>query len=256
MEKEKKEPTPLRGSRGSRVSRIANVNRGRAEENAPSKNITQPPKESSKIEPAEQSRGGRSSPRGSRIVRVVRRGQNRQFQRRNYRNRQPNRNTRRLERAQNAARGYARGARGRFRGRRRFFGMRRPFGRRSIYIAGLPKNVPQYRLIGLLRQEGRLLRCTLLKDAYGNSRGIAFAEMSSPRDALKVIQKWKGRKVEGNTIFVTFKRNPIGYRKYYSTYNNRFGNNRQFKNYGGYNTRYQRPRVRGIRGRGGRGRGF
>ena len=166
--------------------------------------------------------------------------------------RQPNRNTKRLERAQNAVRNQRRGQRGRFRARRGYFGMRRrPFGRRSIFIAGLPKNVNRYRLSGLLRQEGRLIRCTLLRDRFGRSRGIAFAEMQNPRDAGKIIQKWKGRNVDGNTIFVTFKRNPNRW-NYYPRYNNRYGNNRQF--YGGYNSRYQRPfRPRGNRGR---GRGF
>ena len=148
--------------------------------------------------------------------------------------RQPNRNTKRLERAQNAARNQRRGQRGRFRARRGYFGMRRrPFGRRSIYIAGLPKNVNRYRLSGLLRQEGRLIRCTLLRDRFGNSRGIAFAEMQNPRDAGKIIQKWRGRNVDGNTIFVTFKRNPNRW-NYYSRYNNRYGNNRQFNNYAGF----------------------
>jgi len=161
----------------------------------------------------------------------------------------------RLSRAQDAARNNQRGQRGRFRARgRRFFGMRRrPYGRRSIFIAGLPRNVTRYRLSGLLRKDGRVLRCTLLRDRFGRSRGIAFAEMQNPRDAWKVIQKWRGRTVGKNTIFVTFKRNPR-YRNNYSRYN-RYGN-RQFNNYGGYNSRYQRPnRPRGNRGRG-RGRAF
>ena len=251
METEKKEPTSLRGTRGSRGVRLAASGRGgRAAEKSPSPKSSKEAKESSKPEAAEPSRGGgRNQTRGSRNLR---RGQNRQFQRRNRRMRQPNRNTKRLERAQNAVRNQRRGQRGRFRARRGYFGMRRrPFGRRSIFIAGLPKNVNRYRLSGLLRQEGRLIRCTLLRDRFGRSRGIAFAEMQNPRDAGKIIQKWKGRNVDGNTIFVTFKRNPNRW-NYYRRYNNRYGNNRQF--YGGYNSRYQRPfRPRGNRGR---GRGF
>jgi len=251
METEKKEPTSLRGTRGSRGVRLAASGRGgRTAEKSPSPKSSKEAKESSKPEAAEPSRGGgRNQTRGSRNLR---RGQNRQFQRRNRRMRQPNRNTKRLERAQNAVRNQRRGQRGRFRARRGYFGMRRrPFGRRSIFIAGLPKNVNRYRLSGLLRQEGRLIRCTLLRDRFGRSRGIAFAEMQNPRDAGKIIQKWKGRNVDGNTIFVTFKRNPNRW-NYYPRYNNRYGNNRQF--YGGYNSRYQRPfRPRGSRGR---GRGF
>ena len=252
-EKEKREPTSLRGTRGSRGIRASAPARGRpSEQPAPSKS-SEPPKESSKPEQAEKNMGEISQASGSRISR---RGLNRQAQRRNRRMRQPNRNTKRLERAQNAV-NQSRGQRGRFRARRAFFGMRRrPFGRRSIFIAGLPRNVNRFRLSGLLRQEGRLLRCTLLKDSFGRSRGIAFAEMQNPRDAGKIIQKWKGRNVDGNIIFVAFKRNPNW--NYYSRFNNRFGYNRPFNSYGGYNSRFQRPyRSRGIRGRGrGRGRGI
>ena len=163
--------------------------------------------------------------------------------------------TNRLRRAQDAAINNQRGQRGRFRVRRRFFVMRRrPINRRSIFIAGLPRNINSYRLNGLIRKEGRLLRCTLLRDRFGRSRGIAFAEFQNPRDAWNVVQKWRGRNVGGNNIFVTFKRNPNRFRNNYSRYN-RYGN-RQFNNYGGYNSRYQRPnRPRGNRGRG-RGRGF
>lgn len=198
-----------------------------------------------------------------RSSRISLRGKNHQNQKRNRRIRQPNRNTRRLDRAQNAVRNQQRGQRGRFRiGRRRFFFMRRrPFGRRNLFISGLSENVTRYRLFGLLRKEGRLIRCTLLKDKMGNSRGIAFAEMQNPRDALKIIQKWRGRIVDGNTIFVTFKRNP-NKTNYYSRNNRRFGNYRQpFNNYGRfYNSRFRRSyRPRGNRerrGLGGRGRQF
>ena len=129
---------------------------------------------------------------------------------------------------------------------------RRFFVRRSIFIAGLPRNVNRFRLSGLLRREGRLLRCTILRDRFGRSRGIAFAEMQYPRDAGKVIQKWRGRNVGGNTIFVAFKRNPNRWNNYSR---NRF---RQFNNFRRFNSRYQRPfrpRGNGGRGRGGRGRG-
>ena len=256
MDKDKKEPTSLRGIRGSRGARVSSsAVRGRDAEKSPSPKSSQPSRESSQPEQAEPSRGGRNLNRGNRIAR---RGQARLSQRRNRRMRQPNRNVKRLERAQNAVRNPQRGQRGRFRVRRGYFGMRRrPFGRRSIYIAGLPLNVNRYRLSGLLRQEGRLIRCTLLRDRTGKSRGIAFAEMQNPRDAAKIIQKWRGRNVDGNTIFVAFKRN-LNRWNYFSRYNNRFGNNRQFNSYRGYNSRYQRgfrPRVNRGRGRG-RGRGF
>ena len=254
MDKTKKEPRTLRGTRG-RGTPVSTATRGRPEEKkSPSPKPSQPPRELSKPESSEPSNSVRNVTRGTRVSR--RGGLNRQTQRRTRRTRQPPRNTKRLERAQFAARNQQRGQRGRFRARRRYFGMRRgrrPFGRRSIFISGLPKSLSRYRLTGLLRAEGRVLRCTLLRDRLGNSRGIAFAEMQNPRDAGKIIQKWRGKNVGGNTIFVAFKRNPNRYRYYYSRFNNRYRNNRQFNNYGGFSTRYQRQnRTRGNRGNRGR----
>jgi hypothetical protein len=251
MEKEK-EISSMRGTRGSRGSRAAAaVTRGRPEEKSSSR-TTQPTAESPKGESPEPSRGGRTvTSRGSR---VVRRGQNRTAQRRNRRMRQQPSASNRLKRAQEAARNNQRGQRGRFRARRRFFGMRRrPYSRRSIFIAGLPRNINSYRLNGLLRREARVIRCTLLRDRFGRSRGIAFAELQNPRDAWNIIKNWRGRNVGGNTIFVTYKRNPNRFRNNYSRYN-RYGN-RQFRGYGGYNSGYQRPQNR-SRGNRGRGRGF
>lgn len=249
MESEKKETATLRGSRGARGRALPNI-RGRVAEKSPSPKPSQGKLESSKPEQVEIIKGNRNTNQSSR---TTRRGQTRQNPRRNRRMRQPNRNNRRLERAQNAFRNQSRNQRGRFRARRGYFSMRRrPFGRRSIFIAGLPKTVNRFTLFGLLRKEGRCLRCSLLRDRFGRSRGIAFAEMQNPRDAWKVIQKYRGREVFGNTIFVTFKRNPN--RRNYN-WNNRFRNNRQFNN---YNPRIQRPfRPRGNYGRGrGRGRRF
>ncbi len=255
MEKEKKEPASIRGPRGLRGSRVLpNVKRDRPEENIlPPKSI-HPSKESTKLEQTVPSREDRNPETSSRIRR---RGQNNHISRRNRRLRQPMKNTKRLERAQIAARNQPKGRRGEFKPRRRFFGIkRRTFGRRSIFIAGLPRNINRYRLTGLIKKEGRVLRCTLLRDRYGNSRGIAFAEMKNPRDAWKIIQKWRGKKVGGNTIFVTFKREPNRYRNNYSKFNNMNGNNRQFNNYRGYYFNYQRTnRQRGNRIKG-RGRGY
>jgi RNA recognition motif-containing protein len=255
MDKENKESTSLRGTRGSRANRMSAISRGgRQLEKSPSPKSNQPKKESPKPEPSEPNKVEKNPRKGSKYFRR----ENGQIQRRNHRIKQSNRYTKRLERAQNAARYQRRGQRGRFRARSIYYNIRRrPFGRRSIYISGLPKNVNRYRLSTLLQQEGRLIRCTLLRDRFGNSRGIAFAEMQNPRDAAKIIQKWRGRIVDGNTIFVTFKRNPNKW-NYYQRNNNRYRNNRQYNNYGGYNSRYQRSyRPRGNRGRPrGRGRGF
>ena len=253
MEQEKKDSTSLRGTRGSRAIRAGAVARGRPVEKSPEVSK----RESSKPEQSEPVRRGQNQPRG--ISRIPRRGQNRKIPRiNNRRMRQSNRNNRRLERVQNVMRYQPRGPRGRFRARGGFFNMRRrPFSRRSIFISGLPKNANTELLEGELRKEGRVIRCTLLRDFEGNSRGIAFAEMQNPREAWNVIQRWKGKKVGENVVFVAFKREP-NRRNYYSRPNYRYGNNRQFNYYGRYYSRFQGSfGFRGNRGRvRGRNRGF
>ena len=257
---EKENEALLRSARGSRGGRITSMaTRERPTDKPTSEANNKQSRKSSNSESFEPKKVPTTT-RGTRGSRGTRRATNRPSQRRNLRMRQPLRIDR-LKRVQNALRNNQRGQRGRFSARRGFFVMRRrPYSRRSIFIAGLPRNVTAYRLNGLLRKEGRVLRCTLLKDRFGNSRGIAFAEFQSPREAWNVIKKWRGRNVEGNTIYVTFKRNPNRNRNYNSRFNNRFGF-RRFNNYGGFNPRYQRQnrtRGNGIRGRGrerGRGEG-
>ena len=184
------------------------------------------------------------------------RGRGRPTQRRNPRQRQvPNRRNR-LERAQNVDRNFPNKQNGRFRsGPNRFNSRRRRFGLREIFIAGLPRNVDNKRLFNLLKNEGRITRCNVLKTRNGFSRGIAFAEFQNPRDAWKVINKWRGRKVGRFTIFVAFKRNNRQpqrrynygnrFRRYRNNYGGRFESNQgQFGNRGGFVMRY-RGSVRG-----------
>ena len=138
--------------------------------------------------------------------------------------------------------------------------------RRSIFIKGFPKNITEKTITTMLQKEGRILRVTLLKDNKGESRGMAFAEFQNPRDALKVVQNYKGKKFEGYNIFVAFKRDNNRFRNnYYPRFFNRNRNNRQFNGFRpGFNSnRFQRQMrpmrniIRGGRGRGrGRGRGF
>ena len=67
-------------------------------------------------------------------------------------------------------------------------------------------------------------------------------------DGIIIVDTIIDMEIIGNSIFITFKRNPNRW-NYYPR--NRF---RQFNNYRGFNSRYQRPfRPRGNRGR---GRGF
>lgn len=263
METSSTEASNQRSARGTRRARISAI-RGNQSERPKSPRNKSPPSKSPKEEQSRPIRGTQNSSRGSRIARPRGRvrGMRRGFR---PRPRQPN-FRRRLERAQFAMRN-PRGNRGRFRGRRGYFGMfRRLFRRRSIFIKGFPKNITEKTITTMLQKEGRILRVTLLKDNKGESRGMAFAEFQNPRDALKVVQNYKGKKFEGYNIFVAFKRDNNRFRNnYYPRFFNRNRNNRQFNGFrSGFNSnRFQRQMrpmrniIRGGRGRGrGRGRGF
>lgn len=146
----------------------------------------------------------------------------------------------RLERVKNET--INRGQRTRGRVRRvinRFGGFRRRrFGLRSIFIRGLPKFINNFKLARLLRADGRILRCNVLKNKYGVSRGIAFAEYQNPRDAWNAIKKWNGKDIEGYSIYVAYKKKPPINRRYFSYFNKNNNNSRGFNNFGGgYNRR-------------------
>ena len=163
----------------------------------------------------------------------------------------------RLERAQNASNRNQR--RRNFTTRRRNFNNRRftkRFGLREVFIAGLPRNVNNRRLFNLLRNEGRLVRCNVVYDRYGYSKGIAFAEFANQRDAWRVVNRWRGRRIGRFTIFVTFRRRRRvrrnnNYERFRRGRGGRFGQSqRGYGNRGGYgNVRYRgRGRRGGYRG--------
>lgn len=146
----------------------------------------------------------------------------------------------------------------RFRERRRrnnnrFGGFRRNFGVREIFIAGLPRNVNSGRLFSLLRNQGRLVRCNVVYDRYRRSKGIAFAEFESHRDAWRVVNRWRGRRIGNFTIFVALRR-PRRMRR-----NNNFDRFRKFRGRGGrfgqnqrgFGNRFGPIRYRGRGRRGG-----
>lgn len=243
----------IRGTRGSR-GRVQ-ANRGNSSERPQSPREKNPSPQPEKEESSRPIRGSR----GSRISRP--RGRGRVVRRENNRQRQPF-FRRRFRRPLNFMRNRRPGRRGGFRrGTRNFRFNRRLPGNRSIFIKGFPLRMSESTITEMLRKEGRVLRVTLLKDNRGESRGMAFAEFQYPRDAYNVVQKYKGKKYEGNDIFVAFKRDNR-FRNYNPRFFNRNRNIRQFNNFRpGFNqNRYQMPMrpFRGsVRGRGrGRGRGF
>ena len=156
---------PGRGTRGARIAAL----RGNQSERPKSPRNKSPASKPPKEEQSRPIRGAQNGSRGSRIAKPRGRGRGRIMRRGNRpRPRQPN-FRRRLERAQFALRN-PRGNRGRFRGRRGYFGMfRRFFRRRSIFIKGFPKNITEKTITSMLEKEGRVLRVTLLKDNQGES---------------------------------------------------------------------------------------
>ncbi len=154
----------------------------------------------------------------------------------------------RLERVRNESnnRGGLRGIRGRgFGGFRSRFGFNRPrgFGMRSIFISGLPAFINNFKLQSLLKREGRVLRCNVLKNNRGVSRGIAFAEFQSPREAYEAVKKWNGKNIGEYSIYVAFKRPSPGEKRFFRggsnnnmNFNNQYNNyNRTSYGYGGFN---------------------
>ena len=240
---------PTRVTRGSRGAKTTVSLRTKPEEKTSSENPPKTNTEKKETKNEKKESVSRSPPKG--------RGKNRTLQHRNRRQGPVNNRRNRLERAQNATNKSENKKNVEKFNNRRYYGTRRRrIGLREIFIAGLPRNVDSRRLFNLLKNEGRVIRCTVLKNSYGYSRGIAFAEFQNSRDSWKVINKWKGRKIGRFTIYVAFKRkNRYGqkrnyyggnFRKYRGNYGRgRFNQNqRNFGNRGSFIPRY-RGRGRG-----------
>ena len=239
---------PTRVTRGSRGAKTTVSLRTKPEEKTSSENPPKTNTEKKETKNEKKESVSRSPPKG--------RGKNRTLQHRNRRQGPINNRRNRLERAQNATNKSENKKNVEKFNNRKYYGMRRRIGLREIFIAGLPRNVDSRRLFNLLKNEGKVIRCTVLKNSYGYSRGIAFAEFQNSRDSWKVINKWKGRKIGRFTIYVAFKRkNRYGqkrnyyggnFRKYRGNYGRgRFNQNqRNFGNRGRFVPRY-RGRGRG-----------
>ena len=132
--------------------------------------------------------------------------------------------------------------------RRFYFFNRRPnFGRRAIFVGGLPQRITNRALLQLFRPEGRIIRYRVMKNRAGFSRGFGFVEFARPRDALRSVQKWNNTTLDRNIIKVQFRRRR-------NINQRRFGNN----NFNNRNVGRFSQRGRGFGFRGGRGgnRGF
>lgn len=93
----------------------------------------------------------------------------------------------------------------------RFGRMGRPrfnngFGKRKIFVQGIPKYIDNTTLFNTVRNEGRLIGCRIVYDRLGLSTGNANLEFSDPRDARRFINRWNNTTLDGRRIRVEYKR--------------------------------------------------
>ena len=252
MDKEKDTKTKL-PTRPLRISRAnakisTTIRNTKPEEKPPEEKSPSPKKESPKDDIETIQTVSRNPPRGRGRARG--RGTSRRNRRTNINQNRRNR----LQRAENAT--IKRNSRRRFFRNRNNDRFRKRFGLREIFIAGLPGGVNNRRLFNLLKKEGRVVRCNVVFDRYGYSKGIAFAEFQSQRDAWRVVNRWRGRRIGKYTIFVAFRRRRrVRRNNNYERFRNyrgrggRFGQNQRGFSRGGFGNRYRgRGRRGGYRG--------
>lgn len=135
------------------------------------------------------------------------------------------------------------------------------FGKRKIFVQGIPKYIGNTTLFKTVKNEGRLIGCRIVYDRLGLSTGKANLEFADPRDARRFIERWDNTTLDGRRITVEYKRTRpfrnfdrnfprFGQQGGYFRRDYEYRDNRRF---GGFNEDRQRERPRG-RGRG-RGRG-
>ncbi|MBZ0190018.1 MAG: RNA-binding protein [Candidatus Obscuribacterales bacterium] len=77
----------------------------------------------------------------------------------------------------------------------------------KIYLGNLPFSYDEERLTELLSETGEVVSLSMPTDREtGRRRGFAFAEMKSPEDAQKTIDKLNGLSVDGRAIVVNIAR--------------------------------------------------
>ena len=120
--------------------------------------------------------------------------------------------------------------------------------KKEIFVKGLPRFVDNKGLFNLFKNEGRIVKCNVLYDSIGFSKGIGKLEFANFRDAWKVIKKWNNTPYKGFTLKLEYKKIKNGQNGKFvgnnSTklgYNNK--NNPNYSNYlkyNGYSINYNR----------------
>ena len=121
-----------------------------------------------------------------------------------------------------------------------------PNSKREIFVKGLPRFVDSKGLFNLFKNEGRIVKCNVLYDSIGFSKGIGKLEFANFRDAWKVIKKWNNTPYKGFTLKLEYKKLKNGQNgnAYNSTtlgYQNKNNpNSSNYRKYNGYNLNYNR----------------
>ncbi len=73
----------------------------------------------------------------------------------------------------------------------------------KLYVGNLSFHTTEESLREAFSQAGAVRSVSVIKDRDTNqSRGFGFVEMESPADALKAIQMWDGREIDGRALRV------------------------------------------------------
>ena len=74
---------------------------------------------------------------------------------------------------------------------------------KKLYIGGLSFDTTDDSLGAAFAQAGTVVSALVIKDRNtGRSRGFGFVEMSTDEEAVKAIEAWDGKELDGRTVKV------------------------------------------------------
>ncbi|OGN06118.1 MAG: RNA-binding protein [Candidatus Yanofskybacteria bacterium RIFCSPHIGHO2_01_FULL_45_42] len=74
---------------------------------------------------------------------------------------------------------------------------------KRIYVGGLPWSTTNEALKDLFSQAGTVESATVVTDKMsGRSRGFGFVEMSTDEEAMKAVEMFNGKELEGRNLTV------------------------------------------------------
>lgn len=76
-----------------------------------------------------------------------------------------------------------------------------------LFVGNLSFNTQESQLQELFTTAGQVTSATLIMDKFtGKSRGFAFVEMSTPEEALKAVEMFHGKPMDGRSLTVNVAR--------------------------------------------------